>query len=242
MKTDKTYRCLIVDDEPRAREILKRYIEQVPLLTIAGECTNALDALTVLRTDIVDLLFLDVQMPLVTGLSLIRSLKSPPLTVLTTAYKEYAVEAFDLDVADYLLKPIQFDRFLKAVIKAIPAANDSLQEDKAAEMTIPNHNFLYFRADRKMVKVLTRDILYIESLKDYVKIYTDKELIITKYSITALETMLSEESFARIHRSFIIALDKLTSYSADTIELGKVQIPIGRLYKQQLFKKLNSSG
>ena len=242
MKPEKTYTCLIVDDEPRAREILKRYIQQVPMLRLADECSNALQALTVLQTHTVDLLFLDVQMPQISGIALIKSLKSAPAIILTTAFEQYALQAFDLNVADYLLKPIQFDRFLKAILKTLPAGISPVQEIEKNEITIPSHTFLYFRADRKMVKVLIKDIKYIESLKDYVKIYTEKDLIITKYSITALEAMLPEEYFVRTHRSFIVAVNKVTSFSADILEIEKTQIPIGKLYKQQLFKILNLNG
>jgi len=239
MKPEKIFSCLIVDDEPPAREILKRYIQQVPILRLTDECSNALQALSTLQTQAVDLLFLDVQMPQVTGLELIRSLKSPPAIILTTAFEQYAVQAFDLDVTDYLLKPIQFDRFLKAIMKALPREVPTYQENDIPEVHIPNQTFLYFRADRKMVKVLIKDILYIESLKDYVKIYTEKGLVVTKYAITALEVMLPEDSFVRAHRSFIVSLNKINSFTPDTIEIGDTQVPVGKLYKQHLFKMMN---
>ena len=232
---------MIVDDEPPAREILKRYIQQVPILRLADECSNALQALTSLQTKTVDLLFLDVQMPQVTGLELIRSLKSPPAVILTTAFEQYALEAFDLDVTDYLLKPIQFDRFLKAMMKALPREAPAYQGTETPEISISNQTFLYFRADRKMVKVLINDILYIESLKDYVKIYTEKGMVVTKYAITALEVMLPEDMFVRAHRSFIVSLNKVTSFTPDMIEIGNTQIPVGKLYKQHLFKMMNST-
>jgi len=242
MKPEKTYNCLIVDDEPRAREILKRYIEQVPMLRLTDECTNALEALRALQSNNIDLLFLDVQMPQISGIDLIKSLQSAPAIILTTAFEQYALQAFDLNVSDYLLKPVQFDRFLKAVIKTLPAAKPGDHHCGKEDIMIPSHTFLYFRADRKMVKVLIKDIRYIESLKDYVKVYTDKDLIITKYSITALEAMLPEEAFVRAHRSFIVAIDKITSFTSDNLEIDKTHIPIGKLYKQHLFKILNLTG
>jgi len=241
MKIEKTFSCLIVDDEPRAREIIKRYVAQVPMLKLESQCNNSLEALVFLQTNEIDLLFLDVQMPQISGLDLIKTLKSPPAIILTTAYEQYALEAFELNVADYLLKPIQFDRFLKAIMKALPKHLAPHQEIEQSASTIPNHTFLYFRADRKMVKVLIKDILYIESLKDYVKIYTEKGLVVTKYSITALEVMLPEDSFVRAHRSFIVAINKVTSFTSDFIEIEKIQIPVGKLYKQQLFKIMNST-
>lgn len=242
MKASKTYNCLVVDDEPRAREILKIYIQQVPMLHLVEECANALQALTILQTQTVSLLFLDVQMPQISGLELIKSLKSPPAIILTTAFEQYALQAFELNVADYLLKPIQFDRFLKAILKTIPAETSAIRQQDKTELTIHNPTFLYFRADRKMVKVFIKDINYIESLKDYVKIYTETDLIITKYAITALEAMLPEESFVRAHRSFIVAIPKVTSFTSEHLEIGKTHIPIGKLYKQHLFKILNSTG
>jgi DNA-binding LytR/AlgR family response regulator len=241
MITEKTFSCLIVDDEPRAREILKRYIEQVPMLHLIGESSNAIQALAILKINTIDLLFLDVQMPQLTGLELIKLLKNPPAIILTTAFEKYALKAFDLDVADYLLKPIHFDRFLKAIMKALPTEMAPLKEAGQSDSTIPNPNFLYFRAERKMVKVFTKDILYIESLKDYVKIFTAHGLVITKYSITALEVMLPEDAFVRAHRSYIIALDKITCFTSDSIEINKIHIPIGKLYKQKLLKMMNSS-
>jgi two-component system LytT family response regulator len=241
MKVEKTFNCLIVDDEPPAREILKRYIREMPMLKLTGECTNALQALAALQNHAIDLLFLDIHMPQVSGLELIKTLKHPPKIILTTAFEQYALQGFELDVADYLLKPIQFDRFLKAVIKALPTdiAHDNASE-RPAEL-IPNNTFLYFRADRKMVKVLIKDIQYIESLKDYVRIVTEKGPIITKYSIAALEVMLPEESFIRTHRSFIAALDKITSFTHETLEIQQYQIPVGKLFRQQVLKCLNTS-
>lgn len=239
MKAERTFSCLIVDDEPRAREILKRYIQQVPMLRLADECSNALQALAVLQTNAIDLLFLDVQMPQISGIELIKSLKSPPIVIFTTAFERYALQAFELNVADYLMKPIQFDRFLKAIMKVLPQDVTSYQEEDKQEVLIPNQTFLYFRADRKMVKVLIKDIQYIESLKDYVKIFTEKGVVITKYSITALEVMLPEDAFVRAHRSYIVAINKVTSFSADVIEIEKIQIPVGKVYKQHLFKMMN---
>jgi DNA-binding LytR/AlgR family response regulator len=240
MKAEQTFNCLIVDDEPPAREILKRYIDQVPMLNLAGECINALQALTVLQTQAIDLLFLDIQMPQISGLELIRTLKFPPKIVLTTAFEQYALQGFELDVADYLLKPIHFERFLKAVMKALPAETIHHQQAEKPVDSISTQTFLYFRADRKMVKVLVKDIQYIESLKDYVKIFTEKGVIFTKYSIAALEVMLPETAFIRTHRSFIVAIDKITSFSSEMLEVEKYQVPVGKLYRQQLLKILNA--
>ncbi|WP_158826194.1 LytR/AlgR family response regulator transcription factor [Mucilaginibacter lacusdianchii] len=239
MKAEKIFNCLIVDDEPPAREILKRYIRQIPMLNLIDECNNALQALAVLQSHAIDLLFLDIHMPQVSGLELIKTLKAPPKIVLTTAFEQYALQGFELDVADYLLKPIQFDRFLKAVMKALPKEVVQDQVSERPVEPLSNQAFLYFRADRKMVKVLIKDIQYIESLKDYVKIITEKGTIITKYSIAALAVMLPEESFIRTHRSFIVAIDKITSFTNESLEIQQYQIPVSKLYRQLVLKSLN---
>lgn len=234
---NRIYNCLIVDDEPPAREILRRYTQQVPMLSVVGECANALQAMTMLRQQPVDILFLDIRMPQITGIDLIKTMPSLPKVILTTAFEQYALQAFDLDVTDYLLKPIRFERFLKAVMKALPeeiSAPPARQPQQAAE-TQP---FLYFRADRKMIKVILDQILYIESLKDYVKICTIRENIITKHSMAALEAMLPETGFIRIHRSFIVALAKVRSFTPDHVEIGDTRLPVGKLYRLQVLRTL----
>lgn len=228
-----------MDDEPPAREVLRRHISQLPMLELCGECGNAMQALTFLQQQQVDLLFLDIQMPQISGIDLIGTLKQHPKIVLTTAFDHYAVQAFELDVTDYLVKPIQFDRFLKAVVKALPEHEPltTVQSTVAAEEPI-NPPFLYFRADRKMVKVVLNEILYIESLKDYVKIYTTRVAVITKHSMAALEAMLPEALFMRVHRSFIVALDKIDSFTKEEIDIRQKFIPIGKLYRRQVLKHL----
>ncbi|GAB3690623.1 LytTR family DNA-binding domain-containing protein [Spirosoma flavus] len=241
MESPTNYSCLIVDDEPPAREVLRRYINQMPMLTLIGECTNAIQALTALKQQPIDLLFLDIQLPQLTGIELIKMLTQPTKIVLTTAFEHYAVQAFELDVTDYLVKPISFERFLKSVSKALPDQKFSPmgQPPMAHPPETASEAFLYFRAERKMVKVFLRDILYIESLKDYVRIHTIKGSIITKYAITALEAMLPSPSFLRVHRSFLVSLDKIDSFTADQIAIGGHLIPIGKLYRQQTLKLLN---
>ncbi|MBD2705838.1 response regulator transcription factor [Spirosoma sp. BT702] len=235
------YTCLIVDDEPPARDVLRRYVTQVPMLSLIGECTNAIQALSALKQQPIDLLFLDIQLPQLTGIELIRTLTQPPKIVLTTAYEHYAVQAFELDVTDYLIKPIRFERFLKSVSKALP---DHKLPPISQPLTAPQpetamDTFLYFRAERKMVKVFLGDLLYVESLKDYVKLHTTKGSIITKYAITALEAMLPGPSFLRVHRSYLVSLDKIDSFTSDQIAIGRHLIPIGKLYRQQALKLLN---
>lgn len=236
--SDRKYTCLIVDDEPHAREVLRRYIAQLPMLTIAGECSNAVQAMVMLKQQSIDLLFLDIQMPRISGIEMLKTMPVLPKVILTTAFEQYALQAFDLDVTDYLLKPVSFERFLKAVMKALPA-----QETPANGAAVPDDgnsgsSFLYFRADRKMVKVFLDQILYIESLKDYVRVHTTTGELITKHSMTALEAILPEARFIRIHRSFIIATDKISSYSTERININGVALTIGKLYRMQVLKRL----
>jgi len=240
MEPMKKYNCLIVDDEPPAREVLRRYVAQVPMLNLVGECANAIQALTALKQQQVDILFLDIQMPQLSGIDLIAALSQSPKIILTTAFEQYAIQAFELDVTDYLLKPIRFDRFLKAVMKAIPDLGSSLSIGPASYRSeTAEPAFLYFRADRKMVKVFLNDILYIESLKDYVKVYTIKGMIVTKYAMAALEAMLPANNFLRVHRSFLISINKIDSFTTEEIEIRGQMIPLGKLYRQQAIKKLS---
>jgi DNA-binding LytR/AlgR family response regulator len=228
-------RCLIIDDELPAREILKKYIDGVESLELAGTCSNAIEALSFLQTSIVDLLFLDIQMPHLLGTQFLRTLKDPPKVIFTTAYRKFAVEGFELDAVDYLLKPISFERFLKAVNKVLQTNFHSNGNHSTEKSPLAHPNpFLYFRVNRKMVKVLLNDILFIEGMKDYIKIITSDRTIITKHLLSTLNEMLPKDDFIRIHRSFIAAINKIESYNSDSIEIGKKQLPIGRLYKHEV--------
>jgi two-component system, LytTR family, response regulator len=237
-----TIRCLIIDDEPLAREIIRRYIGDVPMLQLGGECSNAVQAMAFLQRQPVDLVFLDIRMPQLTGTDFLRILKNPPKTILTTAYSDYALEGYELDVVDYLVKPVRFDRFLKAVNKAFPVNGSPQDINKPAMENVEekrNDSFVYFRADRKMVKVMLNDILYIESMKDYVKVFTLQGVIITKQSITSVEAMLPAKLFVRSHRSFIVAVDRIKSFTNELIEIDKAEIPIGKLYRNGVMKILS---
>ena len=231
-------KCLIVDDEPMARDVIRRYIENIPALTVAGEFGNAIDAMMFMQDNTVDIIFLDIRMPRLNGTDFVRSLRNVPKIIFTTAHKEYAHEGFELDVIDYLLKPIRFDRFLKAVNKAFPqrqheAAPGVFSGNLENKFASP---FMYVKVDRKMVKVLLDDVLFIESDKDYVKIYTTNSTIITRQTISSVEAMLSENKFLRIHRSFIVSLDKIRSFSNETVEIGNKELPIGKLYRNGFLK------
>lgn len=243
MNDTQTIHCLIADDEPPAREIIRRYVQEIPSLKLMGECANAIQALTVLQQQPIDLLFLDIRMPQINGTDFIKTLKNPPKVIFTTAFSEYALEGYELDVVDYLMKPIRFDRFLKAVNKAYPL-NVSTASQKPAVASIveenKNESFVYFRADRKMVKVMLDDILYIESMKDYIKVFTVHGVIITKQSISSVEAMLPDKLFVRTHRSFIVSINKIKSFTHELVEIDKIDIPIGKLFRNGVMKVFSS--
>lgn len=227
------YKCLLVDDEPQAHEVLKAHIALVPSLEWSGSCFNALDAMSALREQSIDVLFLDIQMPRLAGTELLKTLPAPPKTILVTAYREFAMEGFELGVADYLLKPVAFERFLKAINKAIPV----LGSDRSPEQP-PSGKYLYFRVNRKMVKVWLHDLLYAESLKDYVKLVTRHGTLITKVSLSGLIDMLPDSDFLQVHRSFLVALGHVDAYAADSLKVGKAEVPVGPLYKNLLLSRM----
>lgn len=231
-------KCIIVDDEPMARDVVRRYIQMVPTLKLTGEFGNAIDATIFLQEQPVDMIFLDIKMPQLSGTEFVRSLRHAPKIIFTTAHKEYAHEGFELDVTDYLLKPISFDRFLRAVNKAFPQKQQELERQgaNAGEESKPAPSFIYLRVERKMTKVLLDDILYIESDRDYVKVFTRKGFIITRQTIASVEAMLSDSLFVRIHRSFIVSLSKIGSFTSETVEVGNKELPIGKLYRNGFIK------
>ncbi|MEO8416219.1 MAG: LytTR family DNA-binding domain-containing protein [Ginsengibacter sp.] len=239
MINDKKITCLAVDDEPPALDVLKKYIVSVQNLELAGTCADAVEALNFLRQQQVDLLFLDIQMPNLLGTDLVRTLKNPPKVIFTTAYRKFAVEGFELDAVDYLLKPISFERFLKAVNKVM---HTSFKESENSDFNFDNSSsqaFITVRADRKNIKIALDDILYIESLKDYIKVVTAAKNIVTKQAISSLEETLPSNKFLRIHRSFIVAINKIESFTSDTIEIAKHELPISRMYRHEVEKLLN---
>ena len=232
-------RTLIVDDEPHAIEVIENYLGNFDQMEITGKCSSAIQAFQVLQQKPVDLMFLDIKMPGLTGTDFLRSLKHPPKVIFTTAYSEYALEGFELNAIDYLLKPISFDRFLRAMDKVYqhndhkPAA--VLSHEVPAGDT---EAFLYLKVERKTIKLNINDILWIESLRDYVKVVTAGQVYISKQKISFLEEMLPERRFVRIHRSFIVALSKIDSFYSCIIEVKGHELPIGRNYKQDLQKRL----
>lgn len=228
--------CLVVDDEPPAQEVLINYIQSVNYLELSGGCSDAIEALTFLQKYPIDLLFLDIQMPQLLGTDLIRTLKVCPKVIFTTAFRRFAVEGFELDAVDYLLKPISFERFLKAVNKVMNF-NVQVSETAAIEGTLKNdiHDpFIYLRADRKNMKINLNDIIFIESLKDYIKVVTKDKTIVTKQSISSLEETLPATAFVRTHRSFIVSVSKIESFTQDLIQIGKYELPISRSYRLEV--------
>jgi DNA-binding LytR/AlgR family response regulator len=226
-------KCIIVDDEPPAIKILKKYAEDVGQLEVVGTCNNAFEAMKFLNEEKIDLMFLDINMPKLMGTQLIRSLRYPPKVIFTTAHADFALEAFELDAIDYLLKPISFERFLKAVNKFCHLNNVEMDSSGQAS------GFLYFRSDRKMVKVLLEDIIYIESLKDYILIHRQNNADLrVKQTLSATENMLPRHLFLRIHRSFIVSVRKVTAFTNNDVEIGKTELPIGRSYTE-VFNRLS---
>jgi DNA-binding LytR/AlgR family response regulator len=239
LPNNKKIYCIAVDDEPPALQLIEKYIHAIPALHLAGTCANGVDALTLIQDNSIDLIFLDIQMPHILGTDFIRTLSNPPKVIFTTAFRKFAVEGFDLDAVDYLLKPISFERFLKAVNKVMKL-NLTAGEKKSFTNTPENeneNNFIYLRADRKNIKINFDDLLFIESLKNYIKVVTKDKTIVTKHSISILEENLPS-SFIRIHRSFIIAKNKVESFTHDFIQIGKYELPVSRSYRHEVEKIL----
>ncbi|PWT70991.1 MAG: DNA-binding response regulator [Bacteroidetes bacterium] len=236
MSNIKKITCLAVDDEPPALEIIKKYISMIPSLELMASCNNAVEALHIIQDQNVDLLFLDIQMPQILGTDFIRTLKNPPKVIFTTAHRKFAIEGFELDAMDYLLKPISFERFLKAVNKVLEfSVQNEFEKDPLPERKKePAESFIHFRSNRKILKISLEDILYIESLKDYIKVITKNKTIITKQSISSLEENLPSESFIRIHRSYIVAVNKIESYTSELVEIARQELPISRMYRRDV--------
>lgn len=232
-------KCLIVDDEPLAIKVIEAHAGKIPSLQVVATCQNAVDAFDVLMKKQIDLVFLDVEMPGITGLDLLKSLKKAPAIIITTAYREFAMDAFELDAIDYLLKPIPFDRFFKSITKYYQWQSNEKNELKTSTGEgLDADQYIYVRSDRKVLKLPLGQILFIESLKDYVKIHVADEVVITKEKISHLEEKLPESGFLRTHRSFLVSVRHIRAFSAETVEIGKHEIPIGRTYKSAVLSKL----
>lgn len=223
-------KCIIIEDEPLAVKILVEYISQVPFLELQSTFKDAILATEWLRSNTTELIFLDIHLPKLRGMAFLKTLSNPPSIIVTTAYHQYAVEGFNLNVTDYLLKPIEFERFLTAVNKVRKANTDvqHLQEDKNGK------DFIFLTVQKKKVKVLFSEIVYVESQREYIKIVTIKTQFLSKMSTHEIESLLPPSLFKRIHRSFIISVNKIESYTADTVDVNGISIPIGRGYKDGL--------
>ena len=232
-------KCLIIDDEPLAIQIIESHLKQIPDLELVGTFQNPLEAFELLKTSPIDLVFLDIQMPLLTGIDFVKSLQNPPAIIFTTAFRNYAIESYELEVVDYLIKPITFTRFFKAINKFkrlyhqsplvdIPITNDSLINDH-----------IYVNSNKKFIKVNFNNILFVESIKDYIRIHTPDKNITTKDKISEFEKKLPDE-FLRVHRSFIVNTKKIVAFTALEIEVGEKEIPIGSSYKKEVLARLKN--
>ncbi|WP_171037968.1 LytR/AlgR family response regulator transcription factor [Dyadobacter luticola] len=226
-------RCLVVDDEQLVRELLESTIRQIPFLELVKSCKNALEAAATLQAEPIDLIFLDIQMPQLSGLEFLQSLSKPPLVILVTAYEQYALDGYTFQVVDYILKPFRFERFLKACNRANELF---LLQQSALSSPAEKPSDFFVPVEYSQVKIVTSDIKYIEGLGDYIKIYltTANKPILTRMSIKAIEQKLPASSFARIHKSYLIALQKVTAIKRDTICIGEKELPIGETYKENI--------
>ena len=226
--------CLIVEDEPLAAELIQEYLSRIPGLKLCGICEDALAAHEYLHARDIDLIFLDINLPHMNGIDFLKVLHGRYQVILTTAYHEYALDGFNLNVVDYLLKPVEFSRFLQAINKVY----EKLPAGKMKDAGPPTDKIYFFNTDKKKIKVNAGDILYIESLKDYVRIHAREKNIVTQFQIGALDRFLDDGRFIRIHKSYIVNSEKITAYNASEIEIGDIVLPLGRTYKEMVERSL----
>ena len=231
-------RALIVDDEPLAQDVIKQYAQRLPDLHIAAACNEAICAHKVLQENDIDLIFLDINMPKLSGISFLRNLKNPPLVIFTTAYSEYALEGFELNAIDYLKKPFSFERFCKAYYRAEEQLK--LREDaKPDSKDTSGNSFLFIRSNKKTFKVKFADIMFIEGLGDYIKIHTTDNKLVTNLSMKKIMSLLPDEQFYRIHKSFIISLENIESLEGNMVSIHGQKLPIGNSYRQEFATFIN---
>jgi len=233
-----TIHCLIVDDEPLARNLLSDYVKKIPYLNLVGTAGNAIAAMEILRENPVDLVLLDIQMPELTGINMLKALQRKPMVVLTTAYSEYALESYELDVVDYLLKPITFERFLKALEKVTQRMSS---HEGAGEPGQKTPSFVFVKDGPRLVKVNLEDILYVEGLKDYVTIHTRQQKIVSLQRLKVLEEQLPQAQFMRIHNSYIIALNAISAIHKNEVQVGAVRLPVSDSYKKNFKEWVDNS-
>jgi len=227
-------KCIITDDEPFARKGLQGYVSQIDFLNLKGVCENALELNSLIKQEPVDLLFLDIEMPYMTGIDFLKNLPSPPRVIFTTAYEKYALQGFELEVLDYLLKPIPFDRFLKAANKAF----DYFRQQQAPA---PVEDHIFVKADSKLEKILFAEILFAEALENYVAIYTREKKIITHLTLKMLQEKLPASSFVQPHKSYIAAIDKINSIEGNILHIANYQVPISKYQKEEIMEKIVNS-
>jgi len=233
-------RCLLIDDEPPALKILASYISNINGLEIVAQCKNAIEALDVLHQKTVDVIFLDIKMPKMLGTEFLKNLSNPPKVIFVTAYREYAVDGYELDAVDYLVKPVSFERFFKAITK-LNRVIDKETVTTTVEYKSNPEAFVYLKVDKDMKKIFVNEIVYIESWKDYVRLFlANNKNLLVKQSISAMENLLSEHKFLRIHRSYMVSLNKISGYNGVAIQLEATEVPIGRLYKQAVMERLQT--
>ncbi len=232
----KPFKCLIVDDEPLAIDIIENYLHRFENVE-TRRCENALDAFRLLKEEKYDLIFLDIEMPMLTGLDFLGTLKDPPPVIITTAYRDYAVEGFEFEALDYLVKPISFPRFVKAFERALKSVSSA--ENLSGNNPGDESEYLFLKVDRKLVKIMMSDILYIESLKDYIRVTTKSSSLISYQSLTSITEKLPPEKFIRIHRSYTIGIDKVNSIEGNCVEIVGKLLPISREHRQEVLKKIH---
>lgn len=229
------YSCLIVDDEPIAIRVIKNHLANFSNIEVKGECNNAIEAMEFLSQTSVDLVFLDIQMPQITGVEFLKNLSSPPKIIFVTAYRDYAIEAFDLEVVDYLLKPVSLIRFTKAISRFYNRMNETVESPK---LTTPEklQNYIFLKAEKKLHKLMFDEIVCAESMGDYLVVHTETGKIVTKLRISQIEETLPADQFIRVHRGFIVSVPKIKSILPGLLEVGSLKIPIGRNYKSSVEK------
>ncbi len=235
----KTISCIIVDDEPMAREIIENHLKRIDSIQIKGSCKNAIEAFNLLNSESIDLIFLDINMPEISGLSFAKSINKKIKIIFTTAYREYALDGFDLKAVDYLLKPISFERLYQSIHK-FKNENLNFRQEESSEISHEYSDFFFVRSDRKMIKINFPELDYIESLADYVKIYSKDKVIVTRETISSIEAKLPKKDFLRVHRSYIVSINKIDSFTQEFIEIGNKAIPISRSYKNDVRQRLDN--
>lgn len=225
-------KCLAIDDEPLALRVIEKFAADISYLDLVGKCSNAIEALEVLENQKIDLLFIDINMPKMSGISMVKSMRQSPAIIFTTAYAEYAVEGFDLEAVDYLLKPFSFERFMKAVARAKEKLSAITNKEKAAD-------YLLIKSDKKLYKIDFQEIRYLQAYGDYVKIFTTNKTLLTKDRLANLESKLPENLFLKIHRSYVIALNAIEFIEGNQVKIGADKLPIAISFKERLLNKLN---